>query len=141
MSWVCLAAAFASFLLGTMFTEDLLGLGTDYPERYLLPFGTWMACLILRALWGACARAGRLWGACARAGRSCQTRGNWWYAVRRGRQAGVYNCWEGPHGAKQQVQGFSGAMHCKFRSRRKALAWVAGNSEAYPPLSARSSAS
>ena len=53
----------------------------------------------------------------------------WHYAVRRGRQTGVYTCWED---ARVQVEGFPGALHCKFRDSHRALSWVQGTSDAYP---------
>lgn len=43
-----------------------------------------------------------------------------WYAVARGRNPGVYRCWER---ARQQVDGFSCAMHKAFKSREEAEHW------------------
>ena len=61
----------------------------------------------------------------------------WCYAVRKGRQTGVYICWED---AQAQVKGFPGALHCKFRNNRRAWGWVHGRSGAYPPRQVRMSA-
>ena len=126
MAWKGIASAFAWFVLGSMFPEDMLGLGPEHPEMYLLPFAVWIAFMAMRALWGAGVWAIGAW----------HRRGSWCYAVRRGRETGVYACWED---AKLQVEGYSGALHCKFRNRGKALAWVMGNSDAYPPRSVRHS--
>lgn len=124
MAWKEIASAFAWFVLGSMFPEDMLGLGPEHPEMYLLPFAVWIAFMAMRALWGAGVWAIGAW----------HRRGSWCYAVRRGRETGVYACWED---AKLQVEGYSGALHCKFRSHSRALAWVRGNSDSYPPRSAR----
>ena len=61
----------------------------------------------------------------------------WYYAMRRGRHTGVYMCWED---AQAQVEGFSGAPHCKFRNNRRVWDWVHGRSDAYPPRQVRMSA-
>jgi len=46
---------------------------------------------------------------------------SWFYAVRRGRQPGVYTCWA--H-ARAQVEGFSGCDHRRFGDRRVAEHYV-----------------
>ena len=61
----------------------------------------------------------------------------WYYAVQIGRQPGVYEGWDGPNGAKVQVESYSCALHCKFRSHRRAWLWVQSKSGTYPPKSIR----
>ncbi len=43
------------------------------------------------------------------------------YAVRKGRQVGIFNTWDE---AKVHVQGFSGAEHHKFKTRMEADWWL-----------------
>jgi hypothetical protein len=45
----------------------------------------------------------------------------WYYAVARGRKPGVYTDWVD---AEQQVNGYSGALYKKFRTRSEAQKWV-----------------
>ena len=46
--------------------------------------------------------------------------GKRYYAVVRGRRPGIYTSWEGPSGARDQVQGFAGAVFKGFSSRSEA---------------------
>ena len=55
-----------------------------------------------------------------------------YYAVARGRNPGVYNDWGD---AECQVNGFSGALHKKFKSRREARAFVIRHGTKHAALS------
>lgn len=59
--------------------------------------------------------------------------GQKFYAVRKGRQIGVFTTWNGPGGAWDQVKGFKGAVFKGFASRIEAEAFVRNKSEGSPP--------
>lgn len=42
------------------------------------------------------------------------------YVVRIGKRPGIYDSWDGPNGAKEQVNGFTGAEHKKFKDLQSA---------------------
>lgn len=52
--------------------------------------------------------------------------GQKYYAVRKGRQIGVFTAWGGPGGAQAQVKGFKGAEFKGFQTRDEAEAFVRG---------------
>lgn len=47
-----------------------------------------------------------------------------YYAVARGREAGIYNEWSGEGGAEEQVRGFRGALYKGFHTREDAKNWM-----------------
>ena len=57
--------------------------------------------------------------------RTLRTMPKWFYAVRKGRQAGIYNDWSD---CSAQVHGYSGAAFKKFSSREEAESFVEGSS-------------
>lgn len=48
------------------------------------------------------------------------------YAVIKGRQTGIFNCWDG--GAREQIDGYKGAMHRAFTTLALAEEWYRRNS-------------
>ena len=61
-----------------------------------------------------------------------------YYAVRVGRVTGVYRTWDE---ASKQVQGFTGAVHKKFKTALDAQAYLAGSSNAVAPPTVTASVS
>jgi ribonuclease HI len=54
------------------------------------------------------------------------------YAVRKGRQPGIYEAWFGAEGAEAQVKGVAGAEYRGFVTLEEAQAWLAGGNEPQP---------
>ena len=50
--------------------------------------------------------------------------GKKWYSVRKGRITGIFQHWEGPGQAKEQVMRFNGAEHKSFRTEIEASQWM-----------------
>ncbi len=55
------------------------------------------------------------------------------YAVARGRAPGIYDSWEGPSGARVQVEGFPGALYRGFASREDAALFIGREGRASEP--------
>jgi len=55
--------------------------------------------------------------------------GQRYYAVRKGRQIGVFTAWDGPGGARDQVKEFKGAVYKGFASQAEAEAFVRNKPE------------
>jgi viroplasmin and RNaseH domain-containing protein len=47
-----------------------------------------------------------------------------YYAVAIGKRPGIYEDWEGKRGAKEQTDGFSGALHQRFNDRKSAISFM-----------------
>ncbi|CAI9629792.1 unnamed protein product [Alternaria burnsii] len=54
-----------------------------------------------------------------------------YYAVANGAKPGIYNVWYGPGGAQENVDGFHGACHKKFRTKEQAEAFIENWKETY----------
>jgi len=52
---------------------------------------------------------------------------NKYYAVVRGRNAGIYTAWDGPDGAKDQVIKFKGSRYKSFTTLEEAQVWLKDN--------------
>lgn len=48
------------------------------------------------------------------------------YAVREGREPGIYDAWFGSGGAEEQIRGYAGARYKGFASKEEAEAWLRG---------------
>ncbi len=49
-----------------------------------------------------------------------------YYAVREGRERGVYDAWFGSGGAEEKIRGYAGARYKGFPSKEEAEAWLRG---------------
>ena len=61
------------------------------------------------------------------AGNNYSTNRNRFYAVKKGRQAGVFDTWEI---ARKRVDGYSGAVFQSFKTEGEALTWMMGKDSA-----------